>query len=161
MGMELYNYKTENNKIDFKIKLASFNANEINHDIKKFILLYKSPYKSLVETNNTAYSELFLKESFFTKPVNFSIGNSSDAFLILRAQDLGLAIKITILAYVLFNLTYALFSIPAGIIVDKIGAKKVLVAGLLIFAIVYFFLGFINKLIIQYGIRQMVLVGQV
>lgn len=51
----------------------------------------------------------------------------------------------TIFAYVLFNLTYALFSIPAGIIVDKIGAKKVLVAGLLIFAIVYFFLGFINS----------------
>jgi len=75
----------------------------------------------------------------------FSIGNSSDAFLILRAQDLGLAIKITILAYVLFNLTYAFFSIPAGIIVDKIGAKKVLVAGLLIFSVVYFFFGFINK----------------
>jgi MFS family permease len=75
----------------------------------------------------------------------FSIGNSSDAFLILRAQDLGLAIKVTILAYVLFNLTYAIFSIPAGIIVDKIGAKKVLVTGLLIFAVVYFFFGFINK----------------
>ncbi len=75
----------------------------------------------------------------------FSIGNSSDAFLILRAQNLGLAIKITIFAYVLFNLTYALFSIPAGIIVDKIGAKKVFVAGLLIFATVYFFFGFINK----------------
>jgi len=75
----------------------------------------------------------------------FSIGNSSDAFLILRVQNLGLAIKVTVLAYVLFNLTYALFSMPAGVIVDKIGAKKVLVAGLLIFAIVYFFFGFINK----------------
>ena len=75
----------------------------------------------------------------------FSIGNSSDAFLILRAQELGLAIKITILAYVLFNLTYALFSVPAGVIVDKIGAKKVLIVGLFIFAVVYFFFGFIDK----------------
>ena len=82
---------------------------------------------------------------FLFVSIIFSIGNSSDAFLILRAQDLGLTIKITILAYVLFNLTYALFSVPAGIIVDKIGAKKVLVAGLLIFSLVYFFFGFINK----------------
>jgi len=82
---------------------------------------------------------------FLLISIIFSIGNSSDAFLILRAQDLGLAIKITILAYVLFNLTYALFSIPAGIIVDKIGAKKVLTVGLLLFSLVYFFLGFINS----------------
>ena len=75
----------------------------------------------------------------------FSIGNSSDAFLILRAQDLGLAIKITILAYVLFNITYSIFSVPAGVIVDRIGARKVLTIGLFIFAAVYFFLGFINK----------------
>ena len=75
----------------------------------------------------------------------FSIGNSSDAFLILRAQNLGLAIRVTIFSYVLFNLTYALFSIPAGIIVDKIGAKRVLIMGLLIFSLVYLFFGLINN----------------
>ncbi|MCL4384960.1 MAG: MFS transporter [Actinobacteria bacterium] len=75
----------------------------------------------------------------------FFIGNSSDTFLILRAQNLGLAIKTTIFAYVLFNITYSLFSIPAGIIVDKIGAKKVIITGLFIFSIVYFFFGFINS----------------
>ncbi len=82
---------------------------------------------------------------FLLISIIFSIGNSSDAFLILRAQNLGLAVKITILAYVLFNLTYAVFSMPAGAIVDKVGAKKVLITGLFIFSIVYFFLGFINK----------------
>lgn len=75
----------------------------------------------------------------------FFIGNSSDTFLILRAQNLGLAIKTTIFAYVLFNITYSLLSIPAGIIVDKIGAKKVIITGLFIFSIVYFFFGFINS----------------
>ncbi|MBM3701812.1 MAG: MFS transporter [Actinobacteria bacterium] len=75
----------------------------------------------------------------------FSIGNSSDAFLILRAQNLGMTIKITIFAYVLFNITYALFSIPAGIIVDKIGAKRVLIIGFVVFGFVYFLLGLINK----------------
>ena len=84
-------------------------------------------------------------KTFLFVSIIFSIGNSSDAFLILRAQDLGLAIKFTIFAYVLFNLTYSLFSVPAGVIVDKIGARKVLTMGFFIFAIVYFFLGFINR----------------
>jgi MFS family permease len=75
----------------------------------------------------------------------FFIGNSSDTFLILRAQNLGLAIKTTIFAYVLFNITYSLFSIPAGIIVDKIGAKKVIITGLFIFSAVYLSFGLINN----------------
>jgi len=74
----------------------------------------------------------------------FSIGNSSDAFLILRAQNLGMAIRTTVFCYVLFNLTYALFSTPAGIIVDKIGAKKILVVGFFIFSVVYLFFGLAN-----------------
>ncbi|MHB1276402.1 MAG: MFS transporter [Candidatus Humimicrobiaceae bacterium] len=75
----------------------------------------------------------------------FFIGNSSDTFLILRAQNLGLAIKTTIFAYVLFNITYSLFSIPVGIIVDKIGAKKVIITGLFIFSAVYLSFGLINN----------------
>ena len=82
---------------------------------------------------------------FLFVSIIFSIGNSSDAFLILRAQDLGLSIKITIFAYVIFNLTYALFSTPAGIIVDRIGAKKILTLGFLLFSLVYLFLGLIDK----------------
>jgi len=103
--------------------------------------------------NALCFSDLKLKwrdvnpsfKIFLFISIIFSIGNSSDAFLILRAQNLGLAIKTTIFAYVLFNLTYAIFSIPAGVIVDKIGAKKVLIIGLLIFSLVYFFLGLTNK----------------
>lgn len=75
----------------------------------------------------------------------FAIGNSSDAFLILRAQDLGLAATLTVAAYVLFNLTYSFFSYPAGIIVDKIGAKKILILGYWLFALVYLALGLIQN----------------
>lgn len=82
---------------------------------------------------------------FLFVSIIFSIGNSSDAFLILRAQNLGLTIKVTIFAYVLFNIFYAIFSTPAGIVVDRIGAKTVLVAGFILFGLVYFFLGLINK----------------
>ena len=70
----------------------------------------------------------------------FALGNSSDAFLILRAQDLGMTVAQTIGAYVLYNFVYAAMSTPAGIISDKIGQKKVFIAGIIIFVLVY--LGF-------------------
>ncbi len=72
--------------------------------------------------------KIFLLISFI-----FALGNSSDAFLILRAQNLGLSLSLVVLAYVLFNFSYAVFSTPAGIISDRIGPKKVLLTGFLLF----------------------------
>jgi MFS family permease len=84
--------------------------------------------------------KLFLVISFI-----FALGNSSDAFLLLRAQDLGLAVIFVTLAYVLYNASQTLFSTPAGQLADKIGARKVFGLGILIFAIVYFMFGFISS----------------
>jgi MFS family permease len=70
----------------------------------------------------------------------FSIGNSSDAFLILRSRDLGLSATAVVLAYVLYNVAYAGLSLPAGIQSDRIGRRPLLIAGFVIFALVY--LGF-------------------
>lgn len=84
--------------------------------------------------------KIFLLISFI-----FALGNSSDAFLILRAQNLGFSAVLIVMSYVLFNFVYAAFSIPAGIISDKVGPKKVLLAGFLIFAAVYLFFGLINS----------------
>jgi MFS family permease len=71
----------------------------------------------------------------------FAIGNSSDAFLILRAKELfattGSAMVTVILAYVLYNLTYSLGSYPAGALADRIGPRRVFAFGLVLFAIVY------------------------
>lgn len=79
----------------------------------------------------------------------FSLGNSSDTFLILRAKDLGLTLSLTILAYVLFNITYTLISTPAGHLSDRIGTKKVFLAGILIYAAVYLAFAFVgNKALI-------------
>lgn len=75
----------------------------------------------------------------------FALGNSSLAFLILRAQNLGLTVGLTIFTYVLLNLTYSIFSLPAGIEADKIGSKRVLFIGFLIFGFVYMLFGFINE----------------
>ncbi len=67
----------------------------------------------------------------------FAIGNSSDAFLILRAKDVGFSTSSVILIYVLYNCSYALLSYPAGILSDRIGRKSVMISGYLIFALVY------------------------
>ncbi|KKT30860.1 MAG: MFS transporter [Microgenomates group bacterium GW2011_GWC1_44_10] len=84
--------------------------------------------------------KIFLLISFI-----FTLGNSSDVFMILRAQNLGLSIGLTIFTYVLFNSIYALLSLPAGIIADKIGARKILFIGFLLFALVYFSFGYIDS----------------
>ncbi|HIC91335.1 MAG TPA: MFS transporter [Syntrophaceae bacterium] len=70
----------------------------------------------------------------------FALGNSSDAFLILRAQNLGIKIAVIPLVYLSFNVVYALFAWPAGILSDKIGPRKVILSGFILFALIY--LGF-------------------
>lgn len=70
----------------------------------------------------------------------FSLGNSSDVFLILRAHDLGLSATLVILAYALYNLVYSALSWPLGALSDRVARTSVLAAGLAVFALVY--LGF-------------------
>jgi MFS family permease len=67
----------------------------------------------------------------------FSIGNSSDVFLILRATDIGINKVHVPLLYLSFNLTYSLVSFPAGIISDRIGRRRVILTGFLLFGIIY------------------------
>jgi MFS family permease len=70
----------------------------------------------------------------------FGLGNSSNAFLILRTQDIGASLQMTILTYAAFNLVAALISYPAGSLFDSWGGKNVLIVSFVIFLIGY--LGF-------------------
>lgn len=70
----------------------------------------------------------------------FTLGNSSDAFLILRAQNLGSSVFHILLMLALFNSVYSITSIPSGILSDKIGRKWLLIIGWCIYSLVY--LGF-------------------
>lgn len=72
--------------------------------------------------------------------VLFTLGNSSDAFLVLRAQHAGLSVAGVMAALALFNLVYALVSAPAGVLSDRIGRRRVMVGGWLAYAAIY--LGF-------------------
>ena len=68
----------------------------------------------------------------------FTLVNSSDVFLLLRAKQSGLSDTALIGVYIFYNLVYALAAFPAGILGDKIGLKKIFVFGLVLFSIVYF-----------------------
>jgi MFS family permease len=70
----------------------------------------------------------------------FTLGNSSDAFLILRAQSLGLSVLGVLGMLITFNLVYALLSAPAGSLSDRIGRRRVIIGGWLAYAAIY--LGF-------------------
>lgn len=68
----------------------------------------------------------------------FALFNSSDVFLLLKAKQAGMEDTYIIGLYIFYNLIYALFAFPLGILADKLGLKKMFLFGLIIFAILYF-----------------------
>lgn len=76
-------------------------------------------------------------KAYLAVTVLFTLGNSSNAFLLLRAKSLGYGDTGVILLYFLYNLSASLLSFPLGKVSDRIGRKTLLVAGYLIFALVY------------------------
>jgi MFS family permease len=70
----------------------------------------------------------------------FTLGNSSNTFLLLRAQNLDFTPATAILLYLVYNIVYGIVSYPAGKLSDRIGRKKILVAGYGFYGLVY--LGF-------------------
>jgi MFS family permease len=75
----------------------------------------------------------------------FAFVNFTDALIILRAKYLGLGYAAVILVYVLYNLSYAALSYPAGILSDRIPRRIVFAIGLFIFAVAYTGLGLTNS----------------
>ncbi len=75
---------------------------------------------------------------FLASATLFAIGNSSDVFLILRAQQTGIPTVMIPVVYLLFNLIYSLSAIPAGIAADRFGKKRVILLGFVLFAVLYY-----------------------
>ncbi|ULT56407.1 MFS transporter [Neobacillus drentensis] len=74
----------------------------------------------------------------------FTIGNFSDAFLILRAKDVGMAAEYIPLTYFAYNIITSIFSTPFGIISDRIGRRPVLITGYIMFALIYLGFGLVH-----------------
>jgi MFS family permease len=68
----------------------------------------------------------------------FTLGNSADAFLVLRAQSLGISVTGILLMLVVFNLVYSLVSTPAGSLSDRVGRKRLIIGGWLVYSLIYF-----------------------
>ena len=77
----------------------------------------------------------------------FTLGNSSDAFLLLRAQNLGMKAYIIPLVWMVFNIVYSATSTPGGMLSDRIGRKKTLLLGFAVYALVYLGFGFAHRLV--------------
>ncbi len=67
----------------------------------------------------------------------FSLGCSSDMFLVLRAQESGIASSAAPLLGLTFNITYTLFSWPAGKLSDRMSRRHLVAAGYVVYAAVY------------------------
>lgn len=111
-----------------------------------FILKEKKKVPKL--TGSTKKTNFFIFVSYLIKaPLNyrqivipllfFALINSSDFFLLLKLKEFGYSDNKVIFFYILFNLSYAVFSFPVGRIADRIGLKNVITFGLLIFSAVY------------------------
>ena len=75
----------------------------------------------------------------------FDLGNSSDSFLVLRAQERGISVLGILGLLAIFNLVYTLISTPAGILSDKIGRRNLIVGGWIVYALVYLGFGLANS----------------
>jgi MFS family permease len=113
---------------------ASANTKRSIKDVFAFVGYWKSSsaeYKKLV-----------------TGLLLFALFNSSDIFLLLKMKETGLGDTAILGVYIFYNLMYAIFAYPVGILADKMGLKKIFLAGLAVFATVYIGFALNNNLII-------------
>ena len=88
----------------------------------------------------------------------FTLGNSSDAFLLLRAQSVGIPVNSLPLLWMALNIVKSLSSYPAGVLSDRIGRRGLIAGGWGVYAAVYLGFGFASEawhiwaLFIAYGI---------
>lgn len=68
----------------------------------------------------------------------FTLGNSTDAFLLLRARQLGVAVALAPILWALLNGVKSVLNVPGGALSDRIGRRPTLVAGWLVYAAIYF-----------------------
>ena len=111
--------------------LFAFIREQKNHPIKT-----REPFwKRVGELDNNL--KLYLLVAFI-----FTLGNSSNTFLLLRAKSVGFTDSSVILLYFLYNLSASLLAFPFGKRSDKVGRRRILILGYLVFAFVYLGFGF-------------------
>lgn len=76
--------------------------------------------------------------------VLFALGNSSDAFLVLRAKEMGFEFSSILWIFVFFNILAAALAVPMGRLSDRFGRVRFLAAGWFVYAVAYAIIAFTN-----------------
>ena len=128
------------------------------------LVFLKGPQKSKLEKSRKSLPKISFRGldarlvRFTLIATLFAIGNSSDAFLILKAKNVGITVALIPLMYFVFNMTYSLASVPIGSLSDRIGRRSVLIGGYVIFGLIYLGFGLADQgiwiwlLFIVYGL---------
>jgi MFS family permease len=96
-------------------------------------------------TNTNSYRNLSRKYYYFLIIIFvFSLGNSTDALLLVKTSETGIKSSSIPFIYMIFNTVSVLLSIPAGKLSDRKGREKLIIAGFMLYAIVYFMFGFFS-----------------
>jgi MFS family permease len=110
------------------VLVLAFGANEIQQKSKTNL-----PFLSLKGMDNRF-------KAFLAVSILFTLGNSSDAFIILRGQERGLSTLQIMGMLITFNFVYSVLSTPAGALSDRIGRGRLILGGWITYALIY--LGF-------------------
>ena len=122
-------------------------------------LLIKEIRKPVAEKKEIVHTNLFAFTSYWknspraykklmTGLLLFALFNSSDVFLLLKMKESGLNDTAVIGIYIFYNLAFALLAYPVGVLADKIGLKRIFIAGLVVFTIVYIGFSYTDNLYI-------------
>ncbi len=128
------------------ILVAAVGIRETDHGSADHSAAVDSPPSSSPPSTETAHglARPDLLASFYwllAATAVFSVGNSSDMFLVLRAADAGIAPHLAPLLGLVFNVTYTAFSWPIGHLADRVSKRALAAAGYLVFAAVYWVFG--------------------
>lgn len=107
------------------------------------ILLVKEAKKEKTEIPEKIRLSDFPKKYYFFLGIAFlfTLGNSTDALLLVKAGDVGIQDAFIPIMYLIFNSVSVLFSIPAGMLSDRIGREKLIIFGYLLYSLIYFGFG--------------------
>jgi len=107
------------------------------------ICFVKEAKKDSVQVPDRIRFSDFSKEYYFFLGIAFlfTLGNSTDALLLVRAGDVGIEDTFIPIMYLIFNSVSVVFSVPAGILSDRIGRERLIIFGYLLYAAVYFGFG--------------------
>ncbi len=123
----------------FAVLLIIFFVKEVQDDNTKKTAIPEEAPRPARDIQKFHFSKLGISFFIFLGAATiFSLGKVSEAFLLLRAQELGMALVFLPLLYFVYNLTFALFSAPAGAVSDRIGHRNTYMIGMLIFVGVYY-----------------------